>query len=171
MLIPVFVSAPSTTNLNPDQKSVYDAIVSALGDVGLEERRLGQSDYPDEAPLKEVIQIARRCSGGVVLGFTQMMVQSGIVKPGVQDKPAANVPLPTPWNHLEAAILFSLRLPVLVFRESGISGGIFDEGVSDVFIHKMPTVQEIEKKGGSFRQVLMKWQARVRNHYYEWEGR
>jgi hypothetical protein len=82
MLIPVFISALSTENLNPQQKSVYDAIIAAIGDLGLEERRLGQSDYPDEAPLKEVIQIARRCSGGIVLGFTQMMVQAGIAKPG-----------------------------------------------------------------------------------------
>jgi len=170
MLIPVFISAPSTENLNPEQKSVYDAIIAAIGDVGLEERRLGQSDYPDEAPLKEVIQIARRCSGGIVLGFTQMKVQTGILKPGVKDTPVTDTPYPTPWNHLEAGILFSLRLPVLVFREKGISGGIFDEGVTDVFIHKMPTVVDFEKKAGSVRQVLMKWQARVRSHYYEWEG-
>jgi hypothetical protein len=170
MFIPVFISAPSTENLNPEQKSVYDAIIAAIGDLGLEERRLGQSDYPDQAPLQEVIQIARRCSGGIVLGFTQMMVQAGISKPGVQDKPMNDVPLPTPWNHLEAGILFSLRLPVLVFREKGISGGIFDEGVTDVFIHKIPSVADFEKKAGSVRQVLMKWQARVRSHYYEWEG-
>ena len=170
MLIPVFISAPSTENLNPEQKCVYDAIIAAIGDLGLEERRLGQSDYPDEAPLKEVIQIARRCSEGIVLGFTQMMVQAGISKPGVQDKPLNDVPFPTPWNHLEAGIFFSLRLPVLVFREKGISGGIFDEGVTDVFIHKMPSAADFEKKAGSVRQVLMKWQARVRSHYYEWEG-
>jgi hypothetical protein len=171
MLIPVFISAPSTENLNPEQKCVYDAIIAAIGDLGLEERRLGQSDYPDEAPLKEVIQIARRCSEGIVLGFTQMMVQAGISKPGVQDKPLNDVPFPTPWNHLEAGVFFSLRLPVLVFREKGISGGIFDEGVTDVFIHKMPSAADFEKKAGSVRQVLMKWQARVRSHYYEWEGR
>jgi hypothetical protein len=170
MLIPVFISAPSTANLNPGQKSVYDAIVSAIGEIGLEERRLGQSDYPDEAPLKEVIQIARRCSGGIVLGFTQIMVQTGILKPSVQDKPLIDSPLPTPWNHLEAGILFSLKLPVLVFRKKGISGGIFDEGVTDVFVHKMPTVADVNEKAGSVRQVLMKWQARVRSHYYEWEG-
>lgn len=170
MLIPVFVSAPSTENLTPDQKTAYDAVVAALGDLGLEERRLGQSDYPDEAPLKEVIQIARRCSGGIVLGFTQTLVKAGVAKPGVQDKLLSNVPMPTPWNHLEAGILFSLRLPVLVFRESGISGGIFDEGVTDVFVHKMPTVKDFEKKASPVRQVLMKWQAKVRSHYYEWEG-
>ena len=170
MQIPVFISAPSTGNLNPEQKAVYDAIIAAISDVGLEERRLGQSDYPDESPLREVIQIARRCSGGIVLGFTQMMVQTGILKPGVQDKPLSDTPYPTPWNHLEAGILFSLRLPVLVFRERGISGGIFDEGVTDVFIHKMPSVADVAERAGAVRQVLMKWQARVRSHYYEWEG-
>ncbi|MCK1383922.1 hypothetical protein [Bradyrhizobium sp. 21] len=170
MLIPVFVSAPSTENLSPEQKLVYDAVIAALDDLGLEERRLGQSDYPDEAPLKEVIQISRRCSGGIVLGFTQTLVQAGIAKPGVRDTPLSNVPMPTPWNHLEAGILFSLRLPVLVFREPGITGGIFDEGVTDVFVHKMPTVADFGKKRSPVRQVLMKWQAKVRGHYYEWEG-
>ena len=106
-----------------------------------------------------------------MLGFTQMMVKAGILKPGVQDKALSDTPFPTPWNHLEAGILFSLRLSVLVFREEGISGGIFDEGVTDVFIHRMPTVADIEKKAGSIQQLLMKWQARVRSHYYEWEGR
>ena len=130
----------------------------------------GSEESIRKLALKEVIQIARRCSGGIVLGFTQMMVQAGIQKPGVLDKPVIDMPYPTPWNHLEAGILFSLRLPVLVFREEGISGGIFDEGVTDVFIHRMPTVADFEKKAGSVRQVLMKWQARVRSHYYEWEG-
>ena len=36
MLIPVFISAPSTENLNPEQKAVYEAIIAAIGDVGLE---------------------------------------------------------------------------------------------------------------------------------------
>ncbi len=105
-----------------------------------------------------------------MLGFTQMILRTGVAKPGVHDRPLSDLSLPTPWNHLEAGILFSLRLPVLVFREKGISGGVFDDGVSDVFVHKMPTVPDFDKKGGSVRQVLMKWQARVRSHYYEWEG-
>jgi hypothetical protein len=170
MLIPIFLSAPSVENLNAEQRPIYDAIIEAIGDVGLEARNLGQSDYPDEAPLKEVVQIARRCSGGIVLGFTQTVLEKGIAKPGTQNKVLSNMPLPTPWNQLEAGILFSLRLPVLVFRENGISGGVFDDGVSDVFIHKMPTVADLGKKAGGVRQVLMKWQAKVRSHYYEWEG-
>jgi hypothetical protein len=46
---------------------------------------------------------------------------------------------PTPWNHIEAGILHGLGLPLLVFAEDGISGGVFDRGVTDVFIHRMPS--------------------------------
>lgn len=73
---------------------------------------------------------------------------------------------PTPWNNLEAGILFGLGLPLLVFREDGISGGIFDAGVSDVFIHKMPTSDPSEENRMGVRDVFLKWQARVREHYY-----
>jgi hypothetical protein len=167
MKIPVFVSAP--TAMNQEQRRIHDAIIETLDDLGLEERRLGQSDYPDEAPLKEVIQIARRCAGGVVLGFTQFIATTGIAKPGIDDTPRTNVAFPTPWNQLEAGILFSLKLPVLVFKEKDISGGVFDNGVTDVFVNPMPTLANLEKKG-SARQVFLKWQARVRQRYYDWEG-
>lgn len=171
MLIPVFLSAPSIENLNPEQKTGYDAIVSNLEDFGLEARSLGKSDYPAEFPMKEVIHLARQCSGAVILGFTQFVATSGIVKPGsANERPAANVPFPTPWNQLEAGILFTLKLPVLVFKEKGIAGGVFDEGVTDVFVHKMPNAADLDKKSGSARQVLLKWQAKVRSRYYDWES-
>ena len=170
MLIPVFVSAPSIDNLNADQQTTYDAIVSNLADLGLEARALGKSDYPDEFPLKEVIHLARHCAGAVILGFVQFVAPRGTVKPGAREaKVVEDVSFPTPWNRLEAGILFSLRLSVLVFKEKGISGGIFDEGVTDVFVNKMPTAADLDKRGGGARQVLLKWQARVRGRYYDWE--
>jgi hypothetical protein len=132
---------------------------------------LGRSDYPSELPLKEVIQIARRCSGGVVLGFAQFEAEKGVFKPGTEEpKPVQNARFATPWNQLEAGILFALKLPVLVFREQGISGGVFDDGVTDVFVHKMPSASDLKQKNSPIREVLLKWQAGVRRHYYEWEG-
>jgi hypothetical protein len=76
------------------------------------------------------------------------------------------VVFPSPWNQLEAGILFSLGLPLLVFRESGIYGGVFDHGVSDVFIHSipLPTLSGSAKK--SFSAVFLKWQAQIRGVYY-----
>src|SRR5437667_6805088 len=52
---------------------------------------------------------------------------------------------PTAWNNLEAGILFGLGLPILIFKEDGISGGVFDNGVTDVFIHKMPVAKPSAK--------------------------
>src|SRR5437660_3411049 len=41
------------------------------GRFNLEPRAPGRSDYPTELPLREVLLVARHCSGGVILGFEQ----------------------------------------------------------------------------------------------------
>jgi len=168
MRIPVFVSAPTT--LSAVQDDTYNAVGKTLDELGLERRALGKSDYPSDLPVTEVMQIARRCSGGIILGFAQFIARAGVSKPATpHERQAQDVPFPTPWNHLEAGILFSLRLPILVFKEPGISGGVFDHGVSDVFIHDMPNAKDLTNPDHSVREVLLKWQARVRVHYYEWK--
>ena len=163
MKIPVFVSAPTT--LNEAQNESYEAIIAFLDSLNLERRALGRSDYPTEYPLKEVYQVAKRCSGGVILGYVQQHATRVINKPGTaSEKTIKEMKYPTAWNHLEAGILFSLRLPLMVFRENGVSGGVFDVGVTDVFLHPMPTAEEVAC--AAFREVVLAWQARVRQHYY-----
>jgi hypothetical protein len=90
-------------------------------------------------------------------------------KPGTSAEAQVNtsVPFPTPWNHLESGILFGLHLPVLVFREEGITGGIFDTGVSDVFIHPMPPPHIKGATKDALRQVFQRWAGKVREHYYD----
>jgi hypothetical protein len=167
MRIPVFVSAP--TVLNAAQESSRRLILRELEHSGLEWRGLGRSDYPTELPLREVLTIARHCAGGVILGFCQFRADSGLWKPDTPDQKSATTPVlfPTPWNQLEAGILFSLGLPLLVFREAGVSGGVFDQGVTDVFIHPMPTGSITPKDKKALRGVFLKWQAAVRNVYYK----
>jgi hypothetical protein len=172
MRIPVFVSAP--TSLNKTQNKSRDRVVRELNRLQLEPRALGRSDYPAEFPLREVLVIAKHCSGGIILGFSQFVATAGVWKPGAEGtKPVERgkpVPFPTPWNHLEAGILFGLQLPLLIFREEGIRGGVFDDGVSDVFVHSMPGGDLKEAKLEAFREVLLKWSARVRDHYYHLVG-
>jgi len=168
MLIPVFVSSP--TRLNKEQDAVHRLILGELGQSGIEARSLGRTDYPTSCPLREVMTLARHCSGGVILGFTQFEATAGTWKRGtpyVSSVADANPALfPTAWNQLEAGILFALNLPLLVFREHGITGGVFDNGVSDLFIHPMPKrkLESAEKK--ALRAVFQKWAAQVRGHYY-----
>jgi hypothetical protein len=143
-------------------------ILGELGHAGLEWRSLGQTDYPTTCPLREVVTLARHCCGGVILGFSQFQTKTGSWKAGT---PFAKIQretiaFPTPWNHLEAGILYSLGLPLLVFRESAICGGIFDNGVADLFIHQLPS-KKITKRGQhQLRQIIRKFSAEAHARYY-----
>jgi hypothetical protein len=164
MEIPVFVSCP--TALNDKQAISRGIVMRVLKRYRLEPRALGRSDYPTELPLREVLVIARHCAGGIILGFEQYRSMEGINKPGSASEQYQRFAssFPTPWNHLEAGILFGLRLPLLIFREDQISGGIFDMGVTDVFIHPMP---DDGSDIHALNDVFLKWQANVRQKYYD----
>jgi hypothetical protein len=165
--IPVFVSAPTT--LSKSQEQSYNLIISLLERENLERRALGRSDYPTEYPLKEVVLMARRCSGGIILGYSQFESKSGVFKPGTDTaRTEHRVKFPTPWNQLEAGILFAMKLPLMVFREDGINGGVFDNGVTDVFINKLPTGEIGQDETSQLIAAIQTWVARVRNHYREW---
>jgi len=168
MKIPVFVSGP--TKLNKTQERSRERICREIGRLQLEPRSLGRSDYPSDFPLREVFVIAKHCSGGIILGFKQFKATAGVWKAGTKEqrrvrrgKPEY---FPTAWNHLEAGILFGLQLPLLIFREDPLRGGVFDEGVTDVFIHNMPPGDLHGDNLEAFREVLLKWSARVLEHYY-----
>lgn len=169
MKIPVFVSSP--TKLNDKQQKVRLAIFAVLDAYGLEPRALGQSDYPTRLPLREVLTIAKRCAGAIILGFEQHFAPSIEIRRGCAIGHGGgtdnDVCYPTPWNQLEAGILYALGMPQLVFRDDGISGGIFDNGVLDVFVHSMPRLDAAGKIEQSVYEVFLKWQADVRRFYYD----
>jgi len=166
MKIPVFVSCP--THLNPQQNKSRELILGELEELQLEPRALGRGDYPSELPLREVYIIARHCAGGLILGFSQFEADSGTWKKGTDSERQQSDPaiFPTPWNNLEAGILFGLSLPLLIFREPNISGGIFDLGVTDVFTHTMPIPPLDRTNRDAIKQVFLKWSAKVREVYY-----
>ena len=74
--------------------------------------------------------------------------------------------MPTPWNHLEAGILFNQSLPILIFREEGIEGGVFDIGTPDVFIHKMPIPPLSPDALDDLDTLFQNWASDVKGHYY-----
>ena len=166
MRIPVFVSSP--TKLRPSQEKARTLIVRQLRNLGLEARALGRSDYPSDSPLKEVLVIAKHCSGGVILGFEQFRADSGVWQRGTHEKRILGQSefFSTPWNHLEAGILFALHRPLLVFREANIRGGVLDDGVTDVFVHQMPMGKISASNRDALKEVFLNWQRKVRTHYY-----
>lgn len=167
MKIPVFVSCPN--DLNDIQMRARELIDGELEKYNLAPRALGRSDYPTEFPLREVLVVAKHCSGGIVLGFQQMVSSSLIRKVGTKEEEhlTEKVAFPTPWNNLEAGILFALNLPLLIFKEDNIAGGVFDVGTTDVFVHNMPKPPLSQDQKEQLKSVLLKWQASVRQVYYE----
>jgi hypothetical protein len=168
MRIPVFVSCP--TKLTAAQQRSRQVILDQLDDLQLEARALGRSDYPKDVPLKEVFTIARHCHGGVVLGFEQLRVTAGKWNVTEKKKPAVSrakpVSLPSPWNQLESGILFGLKLPLLIFRQEDVYGGIFDVGTTEVFVHPIPPGNPDEKKLRELKEIFLKWHGEVSGHYH-----
>jgi hypothetical protein len=167
MRIPVFVSSPSPDNLSPSQEASAEIIHKLVLRYKLEWRALGRSDYPDELPLKEVLRMVRHCSGGIILGFEQFRAPAGEFRAGSKyPRDATDVSFPTPWNQLEAGILFSAGLPMLIFKEPGIEGGVFDVGSTEVFIHSIPTRNMPRRALDDLDSVFQKWVGKVRAYYY-----
>jgi hypothetical protein len=169
MRIPVFVSSPTQLNLSQDKSR--RVVLEILDDLQLEPRALGRSDYPKDVPLKEVYAIARHCHGGVILGFEQFRATAGVWKVGTKEEEklsrSKSVSFPTPWNHLEAGILFGLKLPLLIFREAEVHGGVFDVGTTEVFVHDMPPPRPGPKKRDELKEGFLKWHGAVSSNYYD----
>jgi hypothetical protein len=167
MRIPVFVSCP--TSLNPEQEASAGMIMRLLKRNKLEWRALGRSDYPRNLPLREVLRLVKHCSGGLILGFEQFRAPKGVHRRGTDKEERKNKPIvmPTPWNQLEAGILFNQKVPILIFREPGIDGGIFDIGITEVYIHTMPTPNMSRDTLDDLDSVFQNWASEVRRHYYE----
>ena len=162
----MFVSCP--TALSEPQEQSRSLVLRELELFGLEPRALGRTDYPVDTPLKEVLVVARHCAGGVILGFSQTVTREAVGKPGTgEEADMSGVQLPTPWNHLEAGILYAIGLPLLIFRERGIAGGIFDIGTTETFIHPMPTPAVAVDPTSGLHDVFLKWQSRVQQRYYQ----
>lgn len=164
MKIPVFVSRPSVLT---DWQSVFsEAVMHELDRGGLEARTVGVSDYPLETPLAEVYQLARHCSGGLILGFEQVRITEGVSKPGTRvEAPIAGAQLPTPWNQIEAGILFAIGVPLLVVKQDLVTGGIFDVGSSDRFIHSVSSSSDPRDASEALAPLIARWRSHVEEHY------
>lgn len=177
--MPVFASVPS--KLDDAQRESRRYVYDRLHRVFLDPRTVGGTDRGLYNPLHEVRTLARHCAGGIILGYQQTFARRAFQKTRegtiVVEASIGRYFAPTPWNQLETGILFGLGLPLLVLKQENITGGIFDEGASDVFVHKMPMPGagweskdpenlETPDECRVFESVLLKWQALVTSHYY-----
>ena len=130
----IFVSQP--TAMSKAQVNGREFIFAELAKYGLVGRTVGLTDHAPKNPIAEVCLLAKHCSGGLVLGFQQAAAASVVYKPGTNVESAADhASFPSPWNQLEAGVLVSMQRPLLVVREQGIAGGIFDPGAGEHYVN------------------------------------
>lgn len=172
MRIPIFLSRP--LDLSARQLRSLRVVERGLRKIDFDLLTLGLGASPTDSPLREVYVLARRCSGGVIMGFEQYEITKGTRKSGTRSEfriDGRPVRIPSPWNQIEAGILFGMRLPLLIFREEGVEGGIFVEGSSDAFVHPMPVPNMNRKQKQELQEVLIRFSAKARRFYYDIDTR
>ena len=152
----VFVSRP--TYIPDSQKDGIDNFLSLLDMMDLKPRTLGTTDYPNDAPLDEVLRILDDCSGMIVLGIPQISIEKGSLK----DQPIDGVlKLATEWNQIEAALAYSRNMPLLIIHDKGVSRGIFDRGTLAGFIHEADFSDAHWSGVASIKGALKTWKSKV----------
>jgi len=127
----IFVSRP--TKIASEFQEGYKSFHQYLITQNLNPVRLGAGQYTLDAPLMGVIKLIQRCKGAIILGYPRYDFSAAISGYGVNNSQIL-MNLPTPWNHIEAALSFREPLPVLVIAHEGITGGVFDFGVTGQFV-------------------------------------
>ena len=159
----VFISRPN--DLTDDQQQVWQELDGFIRKLGLTPRVIGSVDYPNVAPLRSVVEVMHHCDGAIILGFRHTLIEKGRFKAGTaKEQVMQDVYLPTPWNHMEAGMAYQLGLPLMIICEAGMTGGIFDIGTTERFIHQfdLSTTDWIDSE--RFLQPFTAWHREVVRH-------
>jgi hypothetical protein len=155
----VFVSVGGTaTN---EQEVFVRAVEDRLRSEGLIPCTVGRNTFSSDAPLKAVTELLDKCSGVVVIALERTYFPSGIEKRGgTKQADLGEVKLPTPWNHVEAAMGYTRGLPLLVIVESGLkSEGLLERG-NDWYVQSVrPEPQALTSL--EFNGVLASWKSKI----------
>lgn len=128
----IFLSRP--TWISQEYQPGLDGLLRVLEGLGLKPRTLGATDYPNRAPLDEVIHLLDQCVGAMILGFPQIVATAGTIRAQTIE---GEVILATEWNHIEAGLAHARGLPLLIIHHSGVRRGIFDRGAISSFIYEL----------------------------------
>jgi hypothetical protein len=159
--LPVYVSTGRPRNST--QEASTQLIGEFLQKNNLEWRSLGITDFTTKSPFQFVLELIKECYGGIILGFERFRSSSSDLLEGTTStRETASQVTASPWHQIETTALFTLNLPLLIFKESEVQGGIFDREASDFVIYDMPRPNQAMDKMG---KVFSIWAAKVREHY------
>ncbi|UFZ07098.1 hypothetical protein LQG66_12670 [Bradyrhizobium ontarionense] len=159
----IFVSVGATAN--EEQEAFVRAVEDRLRSEGLVPQTVGRNTFSSDAPLKKIVELLDGCQGAVVIALERSFFQSGVEKRGgPHEAQLVDVKLPTPWNHIEAAMAYSRRLPLMVLVETGLkSEGLLERGY-DWFVQWVRPVSSALTTN-EFNGVLADWKSKVEAYH------
>ena len=152
----VFLSRP--TWIQEKYRPGIDSFVNLLESHGLRPRSLGNTDYPNQAPMDEVIRLMNECRGTIILGIPQIEVRTGKLKGEEVENPFC---LGTEWNHIEAALAYALELPLLVIHDHTVIRGVFDRGTANTYLYSVDLTSKSWALGTAIMGALTTWNSRL----------
>jgi len=158
----IFVSVGSTCNLK--QEEFVKAVEERLRSESLIPQTVGRNTFSSDAPLKAVTELMDRCSGIMVIALERSYFPIGTEKRGgSSEKDMQNISLATPWNHIEAAMAYSRRLPIFVITEEGLKAeGLLEPGY-DWFVLSVP-LDPSKLNTPQFNGILSDWKGKILKH-------
>ena len=155
----VFVSVGGTAT--EKQEAFVRAVEDRLRSEGLVPHTVGRNTFSADAPLKTVTELLDRCSGTVVIALERSYFVAGIEKRGGPKESAlTEVKLPTPWNHIEAAMSYARGLPLMVIVEAGLkSEGLLERGY-DWYVQWVAP-EAVALTSNEFNGVLASWKRKM----------
>jgi len=158
MPINVFLSRPTAIAKHFEAGCV--TFRAYLSRKGFRIHRLGADQYTMDAPLKGVMDLMKVCRAAIILGYPQYEVRATLSKGATAEQEVSAV-FPSPWNQIEATLAFKQQIPVLVIAHDGVSGGVFDIGVTGEYVYtaNLNTKDWYRKK--DFQGVFREWRKRI----------
>jgi hypothetical protein len=153
----VFLSRP---NWIPSEfEKGIENFYNLLKSINLNPRTIGQSDFPNESPLNEVISLMGKCEGTIVLGIPQIEIENGNLKGTTIN---GKMILGTEWNHIEAALAYSIGHPLLIIHHKNMSRGIFDRGACNSFIYEIDMDDNSWAISSEISGVISNWKSKLK---------
>jgi hypothetical protein len=158
----IFISVGATATER--QEGFVRAVEDRLRAANLVPHTVGRNTFSSGAPLAKVIELLDSCSGAVVIALERSFFPAGVEKRGGPgETQLTDIKLPTPWNHIEAAMAYSRRLPLLMIVENGLkSEGLLEKGYDwnvqylDLSPSQLGAVE--------FEGVFQDWMSKVQGH-------
>lgn len=155
----VFVSVGATAS--DSQEAFVQAVEARLRSEGLIPHTVGRNTFSSNAPLKAVTDLMDRCTGTVVIALERSYFPSGVEKRnGPKETHLSDIKLPTPWNHIEAAMAYSRNHPLMVIVEDGLKNeGLLEHG-NEWYVQSVK-LSVVALNTSEFNGILSNWKQKI----------